>query len=289
MGILLEVYDEMVKEAEKEAAYAVLQERVELLNKYAAVATELLNAEFPNNFEKADVVELADKLIQRDIDINEAQEKTAEINETLTEYVKTARALLEDEKVEFTDSTVEKLASALIDIDLKDNFEKEANVLEEFAFLDEFNKIAETNFESIDELEEALEPIFEKISGRIGATVGGAINPIGAAIGAEKGKRTRSFLGAEAGALAGLGAGVLLMKGRINKGISAVSPDAAKYVENAMGAKGFKEHGKALFNYVTSPGVKEYYKQMAPISAMAAAGSAAGAALAHGKTSGGDK
>jgi hypothetical protein len=146
-----------VKEAEVASTYALLQERVEFLNKYASAATELLSAEFPNNFDKADVVELADKLIQRDAEIAETQEKVAEATAVIGEYVKVARTLLETENgKDFTDTTVEKLASALFEIDAKDQFFKEAGAIGDAAFLDEFNKLAGTEFESIESLEEAV-------------------------------------------------------------------------------------------------------------------------------------
>ena len=75
MPNLLEVYDNMLKEAE---AQEVVNERVEFLAKYAEAAEGLLQAEYPNNFAKEDVIELADRLIAHDVAISEQQEKTAE-------------------------------------------------------------------------------------------------------------------------------------------------------------------------------------------------------------------
>lgn len=75
MANLLEVYDNMLKEAE---AQELVNERVEFLAKYASAAEDLLQTEFPNNFAKEDVIELADKLIEHDLQIADMEEKTAE-------------------------------------------------------------------------------------------------------------------------------------------------------------------------------------------------------------------
>ena len=157
MGILLGTYNDLVKEAEEAAKNAELQERIEFLNKYASLATELMAAEFPNDYTKDDVVALADRLIERDLAITDQQEKTAEAVETIGEYVKVARELLEKENgKDFTETTVEKLASTLYELDAVDEFCKEASVIAEVAFVDGVNKLAEAEFESIDEIEEAL-------------------------------------------------------------------------------------------------------------------------------------
>jgi hypothetical protein len=174
MGILLGVYKELAKEAEAQAQYADLQEKVDFLSKYAEAATELLNAEFPNDYEKQDVVELADRLIQRDVEIAEVQEKTAEAVETLEEYVKVARALLDEQGEEYYDTTVEKLASSLFELDAENQFYKEAAVIAEAGFVDEFNKLAETDFTTIADIEEAM-----KMAGFGQGMLAGAKNMLG--------------------------------------------------------------------------------------------------------------
>ena len=63
----------MQKEAE---AQAIVNDRVEILEKYASAATELLaNENFADGFTEGDVVELATKMIASDLDT----EKTAEL------------------------------------------------------------------------------------------------------------------------------------------------------------------------------------------------------------------
>ena len=224
MGILLGVYKDLAKEAEAQEQYADIQEKVEILSKYAEAATELLNAEFPENYDKADVVELADKLIQRDLEIAEVQEKTAEAVETLAEYVKVARALLDEEGNEYYDSTVEKLASSLFELDAEDQFYKEAAIIAEAGFVDEFNKLAETDFTTIAEIDEAMKMagIGSSVLGEIGGALKGAgkwavgqgKNAVGmgevgalrqAAMGGAANKMQAKGIGVMAGAAAGVG------------------------------------------------------------------------------------
>jgi hypothetical protein len=154
MALLIDVYNGLVKEATEVATKEMIAERVELLDKYAALATELLNAEFPNNYDKNDVIALADKLIERDIVISDIQEKQAEAKELIGEYVKVSRDLLTQDGGEFNDATVEKLASTLYELDLEDEFSKEAQAIVEHAFLDELNKVAGTEFTSLEEVKE---------------------------------------------------------------------------------------------------------------------------------------
>ena len=78
MANLLEVYEDMLKQAE---AQELVNERVEFLAKYASAAEELLQAEYPNNYEKSDIIELADRLIAHDTSVAEMQEKTASLEE----------------------------------------------------------------------------------------------------------------------------------------------------------------------------------------------------------------
>lgn len=153
MGILLNVYNDMVKEAEM----SVVAEQVEILEKYASAATELLQAEFPNDYTKEDVVELADKLIQRDVELNAQNEKVAEAKAITEEYVKVAEQLLEQEHgTDFTKEAVAMLADKMMEADAQIEFEKEAEAIQMQGFLDEFNKLAETDFSNLEELSEAL-------------------------------------------------------------------------------------------------------------------------------------
>ena len=86
MSNLLETYENMVASANEEAAQeelskeaeAIENERVETLTKYAAAADELLAGEFGDDYEESDVVELAQKMINHDLDQEAAQEKVAE-------------------------------------------------------------------------------------------------------------------------------------------------------------------------------------------------------------------
>lgn len=155
MALLINVYNDLVKEAEEAATKEVIAERVEVLSKYADLATELLNAEFPNDYSKDDVVALADKLIERDMVITAEQEKQAEAKALLGEYVQVSRDLLTQEyDKNFNDADVEKLASTLYELDLEDEFAKEAQAIVEFAFLNELNKLAGTEFTTLDEVKE---------------------------------------------------------------------------------------------------------------------------------------
>jgi hypothetical protein len=157
MAILLEVYNDMVKQAQENAEKAVIAERVEWLDKYAALATELLQAEFPNDYAKEDVVELADKLIDRDLSIADAQQKHAEATALLGEYVDVSRQLMEKEYgKDFTNADVEKLASALYEMDAAEELAKEAGTILEVAFIDEFNKLADSQFESLEQIDEFM-------------------------------------------------------------------------------------------------------------------------------------
>ena len=154
MALLIDVYNDLVKQAEELETKEMLAERISILDKYASAATELLNAEFPNNFDKNDVIALADRLIERDIAIGDMQEKQAAAVELLGEYVEVSRDLMAQEYgKDFSDTAVEKLASTLYEMDLEE-FSKEAQSIVEFAFLDELNKVAGTEFASIDEVKE---------------------------------------------------------------------------------------------------------------------------------------
>ena len=82
---LLDVYTNMVNsqyETEKVAeATEAVDERVQVLEKYAELADNLLAEEYGNNYEKEDVVKLANLLINHDLEVQEQMEKVAELHE----------------------------------------------------------------------------------------------------------------------------------------------------------------------------------------------------------------
>jgi hypothetical protein len=90
MSQLIDTYNEMLKQAEEKE---VLTERVSILEKYATLAEEQLQAKYPNNYNKADVVELADQMIQHDISIEENQAKQAEVIEKIAELDEAGRIM----------------------------------------------------------------------------------------------------------------------------------------------------------------------------------------------------
>lgn len=89
MSNLLETYEAMKANAQAEAqaeeiqkeAEAVVAERADVLQKYASVADELLAKEYGDDYKENDVVELAQHLINHDIEQEQAQEKVAEYAE----------------------------------------------------------------------------------------------------------------------------------------------------------------------------------------------------------------
>ena len=72
---LLNVYGNMQKKA---ALDKVARERVEILTKYASLAEEMLSEKYKNDYEEKDVAKLASFLIERDVELHDAQEKIAE-------------------------------------------------------------------------------------------------------------------------------------------------------------------------------------------------------------------
>jgi len=89
---LLSVYENMVasqnKEAEKVAAQQptnqepdIVDERLEVLEKYAELADNLLEKEYGKDYEENDVVKLAQLLINHDVEVQEQMEKVAELHE----------------------------------------------------------------------------------------------------------------------------------------------------------------------------------------------------------------
>ena len=72
---LLNVYNGMQKKA---ALDKVARERVEILTKYASLAEEMLSEKHGNNYNEKDVTKLSEYLIERDVQLHDAQEKIAE-------------------------------------------------------------------------------------------------------------------------------------------------------------------------------------------------------------------
>ena len=86
MAGLLETYETMVDTAESNAQQAEIQkeaqaeenERLNVLTKYASAADGLLAEQFGEDYEEADVIELAEKMINHDVAQEQSQEKVAE-------------------------------------------------------------------------------------------------------------------------------------------------------------------------------------------------------------------
>ncbi len=72
---LLDTYEAMQKEA---AANEVDAQRREMLTKYASAAEELLENEYGEDYKAEDVENLAEKLIDLDVEAVEEQQKVAE-------------------------------------------------------------------------------------------------------------------------------------------------------------------------------------------------------------------
>jgi len=212
MALLINVYNDLVKEAEEAATKEVIAERVEVLSKYADLATELLNAEFPNDYNKDDVVALADKLIERDMVITAEQEKQAEAKELLGEYVQVSRDLLAQEyDKDFKEVDVEKLASTLYELDLEDEFAKEAQAIVEFAFLDELNKLAGTEFTTLAQVKELIKDanLYSELAANAPKTIMGKAKALGTAVVGKASANPKAAAGIVGGTAlaAGVGAG----------------------------------------------------------------------------------
>lgn len=86
---LLEVYENMVKTAENEAVVdeanaeesVVINERVEVLSKYAAAADQLLTDEYGEDYGEEDVEKLASMMLQHDVEQEAVTEKVAELDQ----------------------------------------------------------------------------------------------------------------------------------------------------------------------------------------------------------------
>ena len=72
---LLNTYETMQKEAEVQE---VESQRREMLTKYASAAEELLEEEYGEEYKAEDVENLAEKLIDLDVEAAEEQQKVAE-------------------------------------------------------------------------------------------------------------------------------------------------------------------------------------------------------------------
>jgi hypothetical protein len=79
---LLQVHEQMLKEAaEREEQTKLAEERVRVIEKYASAAKELMNQFYPNNHTDADVTELAERMITHDLEVEEEQQKVAELED----------------------------------------------------------------------------------------------------------------------------------------------------------------------------------------------------------------
>jgi hypothetical protein len=79
---LLQIHAEMLKKAEEEKVQTKLaEERVAVIEKYASAAQELMNQYYPKDHTEADVVELAERMIDHDLEAEEQQQKIAELDE----------------------------------------------------------------------------------------------------------------------------------------------------------------------------------------------------------------
>lgn len=92
---LLDTYEAMQKEA---AAQEVKSQRRDMLTKYASAAEELLEKEYGEDYEATDVENLAEKLIELDVETVENQQKTAEYVEAGQVMAKAFVKELKDKK-----------------------------------------------------------------------------------------------------------------------------------------------------------------------------------------------
>lgn len=78
MNKLLDVYNELVKEAE--ATPEIDQEKLAEVAKYAEAADTLLANEYGEDYNENDVEELAEMMLAHDIAVEEDEEKVAELD-----------------------------------------------------------------------------------------------------------------------------------------------------------------------------------------------------------------
>jgi hypothetical protein len=75
---LIDTYNEMTKEAQVDS---VVNERIEILEKYAAAAENMLENEYGQDYSAQDVHDLTTAIIDHDLAVEAEQEKVAELDE----------------------------------------------------------------------------------------------------------------------------------------------------------------------------------------------------------------
>lgn len=82
---LIDIHEEMLKEAKEqevtEEENEEVKERLEVLSKYAALAEELLEEEYGEDYNEEDVTKLAEYIIDSDLQAQEEYEKVAEYDQ----------------------------------------------------------------------------------------------------------------------------------------------------------------------------------------------------------------
>ena len=79
---LLDIHANMLKQAaEKEAETKLAEERVRVIEKYAAEAKRLMVDNYPSNHTDEDVAQLTELMLNHDVAVEENQEKIAELDE----------------------------------------------------------------------------------------------------------------------------------------------------------------------------------------------------------------
>ena len=73
--------NEVVEEEKVAEETSVVNERLEVLEKYAKAADDLMAAEYGEDYEEADVVKLAELMIESDIEQEENLEKIANLED----------------------------------------------------------------------------------------------------------------------------------------------------------------------------------------------------------------
>lgn len=116
MANLLDMYNDMLNDEqaqeeeilEKTAEEQLANDRIEILTKYATLADNMLAEEYGDDYEEADVQELASYLIENDAAIEEQQEKIAEYHQLGTIMAKAFKAELEAGNEEEAEEEEEK-------------------------------------------------------------------------------------------------------------------------------------------------------------------------------------
>lgn len=83
MANLIDVYNQMASQAqpeshEKTAEQVAVEERMEVINKYASLADSALAKEYGTDYTEDDVVKLAELMFNHDVEYQENMEKVAE-------------------------------------------------------------------------------------------------------------------------------------------------------------------------------------------------------------------